>query len=200
MIKVPATKAGYVAMEALTASGINVNATLIFSKEQAISSAKAFEAGVKTYGKTVDTVISVFVSRIDRALDAGLAEKGIATGLAGVYNAAGIYNAIEALNVPGCRTLFASTGVKGDDLRPSYYVEELLASNSVNTAPIATIDAFVAADTRNVKLPIAQEKIDLLFESIAKAGIGFDQVLEQQIADGLEAFKIAFQEILDELE
>ncbi|MEA3372972.1 MAG: transaldolase [Campylobacterota bacterium] len=200
MIKVPATKAGYVAMEALTAEGINVNATLIFSKEQALACAKAFEAGVNTYGNSVNTVISVFVSRIDRALDADLAEKGIPTGLAGVYNAAGIYNAIEAMQIPGCRTLFASTGVKGDDLRPSYYVEELLAPNSVNTAPVATIGAFVSANVREVKLPIAQEKIDALFVSIEKEGIGFDAVIEQQISDGLEAFKEAFQEILDELE
>ncbi len=200
MIKVPATEAGYVAMEILTGEGINVNATLIFSKEQALSCAKAFEAGIKTYGKPVDTVISVFVSRIDRALDDKLAEHGIPRGLAGVYNAAGIYNAIEALNVSGCRTLFASTGVKGDRLRPSYYIEELLAPNSVNTAPIATIDAFVTANTRKAKLPITQKKIDALFESIGKTGIGFDVVIEQQIADGLEAFKEAFAEILNELE
>ena len=57
MIKVPATRAGYTAMEALSASGIPVNATLIFKKEQAIACAKAFESGVKTFGSKVDTVI-----------------------------------------------------------------------------------------------------------------------------------------------
>ena len=46
MIKVPATAAGYEAMEELVASGIAINATLIFSKEQALSCAKAFERGL----------------------------------------------------------------------------------------------------------------------------------------------------------
>ena len=200
MIKVPASPAGYEAMEALTAAGIPVNATLVFSKEQALSCAKAFAKGIAKNGKKVDTVISVFVSRIDRALDDVLQSHGVSAGLAGIYNAAVIYDAVEAMQVPGCRTLFASTGVKGDDLRPSYYVEELLARNSVNTAPIATIDAFVASNEREVKLPIAVEKTEALFKAIEQAGVDFDAVVAKQIEDGLEAFKEAFQEILDELE
>ncbi len=200
MIKVPATDAGYTAMKGLVSEGINVNATLIFSKEQAISCAKAFDEGMKQYGEPVDTVISVFVSRIDRALDAQLGELGLPTGLAGVYNAASIYNAIEAMNVAGCRTLFASTGVKGDDLRPSYYIEELLAPNSVNTAPIDTIKAYVDVGGSSVKLPIDQTLIDAFFEKLDNNGIDFEQVVTRQINDGLEAFKVAFQEILDELE
>lgn len=200
MIKVPATEAGYVAMKALVSEGIAVNATLIFSKEQALSCAEAFEAGQKESGSSVDTVISVFVSRIDRALDALLIEKGIAPALAGNYNAAAIYNAIEAKAVPRCRTLFASTGVKGDALRPSYYIDELLAANAVNTAPIETIDAFVKGGDKMVKLPIAVDAIDAHFQKIKDAGIDFDAVVAKQIHDGLEAFKEAFKEILSELE
>ncbi len=200
MIKVPATEAGYVAMKALVSEGIAVNATLIFSKEQALSCAEAFEAGQKEGGSSVDTVISVFVSRIDRALDAALIEKGIAPALAGNYNAAAIYNAIEAKAVPRCRTLFASTGVKGDTLRPSYYVDELLAANAVNTAPIETIDAFVKGGDKMVKLPIEADVISAHFEKIKEAGIDFDAVVAKQIHDGLEAFKEAFKEILSELE
>ena len=62
--------------------------------------------------KAVDTVISVFVSRIDRAIDEGLKAQGVQIGLMGILNAAEIYNEVEALNVPKCRVLFASTGVK----------------------------------------------------------------------------------------
>ncbi|MBU0631776.1 transaldolase [bacterium] len=199
MIKVPATGAGYEAMEELVASGIAVNATLIFSKQQAVSCAKAFEQGIQKSGKSVDTVISIFVSRIDRALDDILKSKGIATSLAGVYNAADIYAAIEALHVSRCRTLFASTGVKGDNLRASYYVDELLAYNSVNTAPIDTIKAYVKGGDKTAKLPIASEKIKQLFKEIKDAGIDFDEVVDHQIADGLEAFKVAFKEIMENL-
>jgi len=199
MIKVPATEAGYLAMEALVSGGIPVNATLVFSKEQAVNCVRAFEKGIENYGKKVDTVVSVFVSRIDRALDDTLRHHGLPAGLAGIYNAAAIYDAVEAMQVPGCRTLFASTGVKGDDLRPSYYVEELLARNSVNTAPLATVDAFVASRSRDVKLPIDAKVIEKLFASIEKAGIDFDDVVANQIENGLDAFKTAFKAILDEL-
>ncbi len=200
MIKVPATEAGYVAMKTLVGDGIAVNATLIFSKEQALSSAEAFDAGQKESGTSVDTVISVFVSRIDRAMDAELSEKGIAPALAGNYNAAAIYSAIEAKGVPRCRTLFASTGVKGDDLRPSYYIDELLAAHSVNTAPVETIDAFVKGGDKVIKLPIDAAIIDAHFAKIKEAGIDFDAVVAKQISDGLDAFKEAFREILSELE
>ncbi len=200
MIKVPATKAGYVAMKTLVSDGIAVNATLIFSKAQALLCAEAFEAGQKEGGASVDTVISVFVSRIDRAMDAVLIEKGLTPALAGNYNAAAIYNAIEAKGVVRCRTLFASTGVKGDDLRPSYYIDELLAAHSVNTAPVETIDAFVKGGDKMVKLPIDDMIINAHFQKIEDAGIDFDAVVTKQIDDGLEAFKEAFREILSELE
>ncbi len=199
MIKVPATPAGYEAMEVLVAASIPINATLIFSKEQALSCAQAFERGLAGSKKSVDTVISVFVSRIDRALDGILASKGLPIALAGNYNAAAIYNAIEALHVSRCRTLFASTGVKGDSLRASYYVDELLAYNSVNTAPVETIKAYIAGAERNAKLPISEEKIVAFFKTIQEAGIDFDAVVTGQIKDGLEAFKVAFTEILESL-
>ena len=200
MIKVPATQAGYIAMKELVKEGIPINATLIFNKTQALACAISFEKGQKEGNTSVDTVISVFVSRIDRALDTLLSEKGIPTALAGVYNAAAIYSAIEEKNVARCRTLFASTGVKGDDLRPSYYIDELLAANAVNTAPVETIAAFVEGGDKKVKLPIDSAIIEAHFKKIADAGIDFDALLQQQIDDGLEAFKDAFREILSELE
>lgn len=199
MIKVPATEAGYVAMEALSAEGIPVNATLIFKKSQALACLQAFEAGVKKHGSKVDTVISIFVSRVDRALDAKLADAGIETALAGIYNSASIYNAIEEKGVLGCRTLFASTGVKDDSLPAHYYIEKLLAENSVNTAPIETIDAYVVNGAKEKALPISQDVIDAHFEKIKSAGIDIEAVLDKQIVDGLDAFKDAFSEILDSL-
>ncbi len=199
MIKVPATDAGYIAMEELIAVGIPVNATLIFKKEQALSCAAAFTRGITKAGKSVDSVISIFVSRIDRAIDAILQEKGVPTALTGIYNTALIYEAIEALEVPRCRALFASTGVKDDSLPPYYYVEQLLAYNTVNTAPIATIKAFDKDAKKDKALPISAEVIESHFKNIQAAGINLDEVLNKQIEDGLEAFKDAFKEILEAL-
>lgn len=199
MIKIPATKAGYIAMQELTSNGIPVNATLIFKKEQAESCAKAFEAGVKKYGSKVDTVISVFVSRVDRALDAQLAENGMDVALSGIYNSADIYSQIQSMNVEGCRTLFASTGVKDDSLPAHYYIEKLLAYNSVNTAPIDTIKAFDENGVKDSILPISAKITQEHFSKIKSLGIDFDAVLDKQVSDGLEAFKDAFKDILESL-
>ena len=200
MIKVPATEAGYTAMEMLVGEGIAVNATLVFSKAQALACANAFAKGLESGGQPVKTVISVFVSRFDRLLDATLEAKGIAPALTGIYNAADIYAAVEAAGVEGCRTLFASTGVKGEGLRPSYYVDELLAPNSVNTAPIATIEAFVEHGATQAKLPIDPETIAAHFARLTEAGIDISAVSEQLMKEGLEAFKTAFAEILAAVE
>jgi len=199
MIKVPATDAGYVAMEELVACGIAVNATLIFTKDQAISCAKAFEAGAKRGNGAVDTVISVFVSRVDRAIDDKLEKAGVDVALSGIYNSADIYNAVEKLGIEKCRTLFASTGVKDDSLPPHYYIENLLAYNSVNTAPLDTIEAYVSMGVKEKALPISDEIINEHFSKVKDTGINIDEVYEKQIADGLQAFKDAFQDILENL-
>lgn len=199
MIKVPATDAGYIAMEELTSCGIPVNATLIFKKQQAISCANAFSAGVKKNGSKVDTVISIFVSRIDRALDSELSKKGISESLSGIYNSADIYNKIQEMKVDGCRALFASTGVKGDSLATHYYIDKLLAYNSVNTAPIDTIKAFHKDGEKQKCLPISNEVISKHFEQLKEAGIDFEAVLDKQVSDGLVAFEEAFQDILESL-
>lgn len=198
MIKVPATEAGYQAMEALASEGIAVNATLVFSVDQALKCAEAFAKASKK--ASVDTVISVFVSRIDRAVDEVLRSNGVTTGLSGIMNAADIYNRVEALKVPKCRVLFASTGVKGDEFRASYYIDELLAPNSVNTAPIATIDAYVAGNDKSLKLPLASSVIVSHQQKVIQAGVDMDRVIDEQIREGLEAFKVAFTEILNALE
>ncbi|MDD3770419.1 MAG: transaldolase [Sulfuricurvum sp.] len=200
MIKVPATEAGYAAMEALASRGIPVNATLIFSVAQALACVRAFERAAAKASETVDTVISVFVSRIDRAIDGTLASKEVAQGLTGIMNAADIYNRVEALGVPKCRVLFASTGVKGEDMRPSYYVDELLAPGSVNTAPVATIEAYVRGGDRTMKLPLTESTILEHMNAVAAAGISMETIIDEQIREGLEAFKIAFNEILSALE
>lgn len=198
MIKVPATEAGYIAMETLVSEGIPVNATLIFSAEQALKCAKAFQNG--SVKASVDTVISVFVSRVDRAIDEIIREKGVQTGLMGILNAADIYNRVEALKIPKCRVLFASTGVKGSEFRASYYIDELLAPNSVNTAPIGTIEAFIARGDRTMKLPVSDQRIVEHKRAVRDAGIVMEEVIQTQIDEGLEAFKIAFNDIINALE
>ncbi|MEO1958524.1 MAG: transaldolase family protein, partial [Nautiliaceae bacterium] len=108
MIKIPANEAGYKAMEELAKRGININATLVFSPNQAMRSLEAISKGPRT----IDGVISVFVSRFDRKLNPLLARQNLAKDRVGFFNAIKIYNQIEAAGYPNIRALFASTGVK----------------------------------------------------------------------------------------
>ncbi len=204
MIKVPATEAGFPAMTRLMAEGIDVNATLIFSPMQALRTLDAMQEGLtirRAKGeKPIRGVLSVFVSRFDRMLDAKLTEKGLAPGRVGIMNAAAIYNLVESRNEAALRTLFASTGVKGDAYEADYYIKELMASHSVDTAPLATIEAFEADPDHRPRLPIDGEAIAQFFRLVEEAGIDMNEVYETLLREGLESFKASFAGMLAHLE
>lgn len=200
MVKVPATEAGYTAMKELLSSGISVNATLIFSPEQAQKCVEAMKEGIALTDANVHGVISVFVSRFDRMLDGKLEAAGVEVAKVGNYNAAKIYNMIESHNVPQIRTLFASTGVKGDSLPADYYIRELLAARSVNTAPLATIEYYIKEAATPAPLPIDGAHIENYLEEVAKAGICMDEVYGTLLNDGLVAFEEAFAQMLQSIE
>lgn len=199
MIKVPATEAGYEAMKELTSHGIHVNATLIFSPEQAIKCAKALDEGIKASNKDIKAVISVFVSRFDRMCDPELRAKGLATGKLGIVNAAKCYHEVEKFENKNIRTLFASTGVKGDDLEPSYYVDNLLYPNSVNTAPLATIDEWVENGKKEPSEIILENECDEFFKELKDNKVELNKVYNKLLSDGLEAFKESFKDLLGRL-
>ena len=203
MVKVPATEAGYDAMKELLSNGISVNATLIFSPKQAQKCLKAMKKGLDNFevsgGGRCEAVISVFVSRFDRLLDSDLEKEGLDVAKTGIYNAAKIYNLVEANHTPSVRTLFASTGVKGDDLPADYYMRELLAPHSVNTAPLATIEAYIATEASAPKLPMDDTVLNGYFTKLLDNGFDMNEVYTQLLKEGLEAFEKAFQEMLDTL-
>ncbi|MGE4457180.1 MAG: transaldolase [Arcobacteraceae bacterium] len=199
MIKVPATEAGYGAMRELTHMGINVNATLIFSVVQAVECAKALDAGIKQSEANPKAVISVFVSRFDRACDELCKTKGLETAKLGIVNATKCYHEIEKFANPNIRTLFASTGVKGDDLPKSYYIDTLIYPNSVNTAPLDTIKAFITNGTKEQTNLTTDEACDVYFKLLNDNGIDVEATSQKLLNDGLEAFKISFAQMLNKL-
>jgi len=196
MIKVPATNAGYEAMEELTSLGINVNATLIFSKEQAINCAKSLNSGIIKSGKDTKGVISVFVSRFDRTLDNMLKNKDLETSKVGIMNAIKCYHEVEKFQNNNIRTLFASTGVKGDILIPSYYIDNLIYKNTINTAPLATINSWIENGSKIESKSISEKECDQYFEKLLKRNIDIDKVSKQLLEEGLSAFKSSFKELL----
>ncbi|CAA6813937.1 MAG: Transaldolase (EC [uncultured Sulfurovum sp.] len=203
MVKVPATQAGYEAMTELMSEGISVNATLVFSPKQATQCFKAMTKGIakgSKYGACrVEGVISVFVSRFDRALDTELEQAGIDPAKTGIYNAAKIYNMIEGNEVPNIRALFASTGVKGDSLDANYYIKGLMAAHSVNTAPLATIEAHIATSDSAEALPLDQALINGYFMNLEDNGFDMDKIYKQLLDEGLVAFEQSFKKMLDQI-
>ncbi|MFH1282162.1 MAG: transaldolase [bacterium] len=75
MIKIPATEAGLRAAQELTANGVNVNVTLIFSVDQYVKAFKSYVEGLEKRilngldVQNICSVASIFVSRLDTAVD-----------------------------------------------------------------------------------------------------------------------------------
>ena len=199
MIKIPATEAGYGAMEHLTSLGINVNATLVFSPLQAKKCAEALNRGIKKSAKDTKGVVSVFVSRFDRMLDSKLKEKDLPTGKTGIINATACYHEVTKNNETNVRTLFASTGVKGDDLPPSYYIDELIFPNSVNTAPLGTIKEWIKDGKKVESKILSQAECVEYFDKLKAHGIDINDAYKVLLQDGLSAFKVSFEELLSKV-
>ncbi|MFW2379664.1 transaldolase [Aliarcobacter butzleri] len=199
MIKIPATDAGYIAMRELTSRGINVNATLIFSPQQAIKCAQALDEGIKDSNKDIKAVISVFVSRFDRLMDNDLSNKGLQKSKLGIINATKCYYEVTKFENSNIRTLFASTGVKGNELNPSYYIDNLIYPNSVNTAPLATIEDWLTDGKKEQTAIMSETDCDKYFELLKDKGIKMEEVYEKLLADGLESFKNSFKDLLSKL-
>ncbi|WP_299546235.1 transaldolase [uncultured Helicobacter sp.] len=204
MIKIPATKAGFSVMEELIAQGISVNATLVFHKTQVISCMEAFKKGYEKLKQTSKkelkdlprAVVSIFVSRFDRKCDSILKEHGIPSATLGIKNAQYLYHTLNSYGLPGVRALFASTGVKGDDLEPAYYIKELYHPYAINTAPLSAISAFNEAS--EAYLPSIEELEEFL-KNVEEAGIHLESISKELLEQGLNDFKAAFSKILESL-
>ena len=106
---------------------------------------------------------------------------------------------IEDAKQSNIRALFASTGVKGDAYPSAYYITELLMPNSINTAPLDTIKAFVDTKICTVAKRPTSSEIDSFFEELKSNGIDMDSIAQELLHNGLKAFKVAFKEILESL-
>lgn len=216
MIKVPATPAGIPAIERLIGAGVNVNATLIFSVEAYEAVASAYVAGVEKLAASggdpasVASVASIFVSRIDSALDGAVAERG-APHLAGkvaVDNSRLAYRSFkrifsgprwERLSALGARVqrpLWASTGTKNPDYPDTLYVDTLIGPDTVNTVPPATLNAFLM---RGKVARTVESDVDGAVSRLAELrelGIDLGAVMDKLLAEGVKSFADAFDSLL----
>jgi transaldolase len=199
MIKIPATTAGIKAMKSLTLLGININATLVFSPIQAKQCAKVLNEGIKQSGKDTKAVISVFVSRFDRILDNILINFKLEPYKIGIVNATKCYYEIERFNNKNIRTLFASTGVKNDQIKPSYYIDNLIFPHTVNTAPLNTIKSWEENGIHTQSKILDENKCDEYFNVLKEKDININEIYDKLLKDGLSAFKVSFEKILNKV-
>ena len=218
MIKIPATKEGLRPIAETLAAGISVNVTLIFSLTRYREVINAYMLGLEQAlenGKglsTIHSVASFFVSRVDTEIDARLEAAGgdavQLKGKAGLANARLAYEVFEEmfsserwarLQAHGAnvqRPLWASTGVKDPSLPDTLYVTGLVAPNTVNTMPEATLNA--VADhgevTGNTIVPNYSESNNVL--DAISVHVSYPEVVEKLEVEGLSKFDVSWEELL----
>ena len=217
LIKVPGTEPGIESVRQLTAQGISINVTLLFSVERYHEIASAYVAGMAerlAAGKPVtgiQSVASFFVSRIDTKVDALLPEGSALRGQTAVANAklayADVYQAIfdhderwqavEAAGGARQRPLWASTSTKNPDYPSCIYVDELIGPDTVNTLPPATLEAFRDHGETERSVDRGVDKAERTLAALEAEGISIREVTELLLQQGLASFDASYRSLLD---
>jgi transaldolase len=148
MMKVPATPAGIDALEELSAAGITLNVTLMFTERQYEAARDAIWRGAQRYGRysKFKSVYSIFVSRVDVYTEQHVPQLApAAQGLVGIVGAKRIWAQNQQFwrdkKLPLSQEIvFASTGTKKPSDPPWKYVAAF-AGSDIETNPPATNDA-----------------------------------------------------------
>ncbi len=148
MMKVPATPAGIDALEELSAAGITLNVTLMFTLPQYRAARDAIWRGAQRYGRfgKFKSVYSIFVSRVDVYTEQHVPQLSpAAQGLVGIVGAKRIWIENQQFwrdkKLPLDQELvFASTGTKKPSDPPWKYAAAL-AGSDIETNPPATNEA-----------------------------------------------------------
>ncbi|MBK0379790.1 transaldolase [Mucilaginibacter segetis] len=220
MIKIPGTKPGLPAIQQSIAAGININVTLLFGLPRYEEVTDAYISGLEervAKGESIENIASVasfFLSRIDVMVDPMLDEKGLGdlkgeVAIASAKKAYEIYKRVfnserwkklEAKGARPQRLLWASTSSKNPDFKDTKYVEALIGPDTVDTAPLETIEAFrdhgVAANTLEEGMDKATETL----EKLKQAGINIDEITQKLEDEGIEKFNKPFEKLLKAIE
>lgn len=224
MIKIPGTQAGLAAITHCLARGINVNVTLLFSVSRYREVIDAFASGLEqrsAAGLPIDRVHSVasfFVSRVDGqtnpVITAAGPEAASLLHQMAIANAVAAYEvfgqslltprwqALAALGAKAQRPLWASTSTKDPSLSDVYYVEALIAPDTVNTLPPDTFRAYADHGDPHVRITPAAER--RAAETLAGYdALGAGTLAERTAfleADGVEKFSASWHSLIDSVE
>jgi transaldolase len=219
-IKIPATVEGLPAISQALAEGISVNVTLIFSLQRYAAVVEAWLDGLERRRAAggslegLESVASFFVSRVDTEIDKrldkiGTPEAAALRGKAAVANARLAYKHFEemlatdrwarlaAAGAQPQRPLWASTGVKDPAYPDTLYVTELVAPNTVNTMPEATLEAVydhgeIPSDSIRGHYDEAQGVLDAL----AAVGVDYHDVVQVLEDEGVAKFEASWTDLI----
>src|SRR6202008_3531763 len=211
LIKIPGTKEGLPAIEEAIFSGIPVNVTLLFSREQYVGVAEAFLRGIERrveagLNPNVGSVASVFVSRWDAAVanktpDELHNQLGIAIAKR-TYKAARAllssprWTRIYNLGARPQRLLWASTGTKDPKASDILYIKSLAAPFTVNTMPEGTLKALAAHTELGELLPADGGDCEEGISRFTKAGIDVDALATQIQDEGADSFVKSWNDLM----
>lgn len=212
LIKIPGTEEGIAAIEEAIFSGIPVNVTLLFSREQYVAAAEAFLRGIERrveagLNPNVGSVASVFVSRWDSAVANKTPEElhnqlGIAIAKR-TYKAARAllssprWTRIYNLGARPQRLLWASTGTKDQKASDILYIKSLAAPFTVNTMPEGTLKALAAHTELGELLPADGGNCEVILAQFANAGIDVDALAVQLQNEGADSFVKSWDDLMN---
>lgn len=201
MIKIPATKAGLTAIEELTAAGLSINVTLIFSLERYKAVLEAYLSGLEQADSpaTIHSVASFFISRLDAAIDSQVDQK--LQGKTAIALGTQAYELLketaqserwQTLGRAGAhlqRLLWASTGVKNENYPNTMYVDGLPAAGTVITLPPDTLSAVIERGSASVgSQSISKAQAAETLDQLAANGVDINKITTQLERDGIEQF------------
>ena len=230
MVKIPGTSEGISAIRACLAEGININITLLFSVArhrevmEAYLSAMEQRVAARQPADRIRSIASFFVSRVDTLVDRKLdtmASGGpeerrprarALRGKIGIANARLAYEAFEqtfagarwaALAAKGVRRqrpLWASTSTKDKAYPPLYYVEALVAPDSVDTMPPETYALYRKEGKPQVRIHDDLAGAREAFRELAALGIEASAVADELEKEGEQKFVASFEQVVKAVE
>ncbi len=220
MVKVPATEAGVTATEQLIAEGVNVNVTLLFSPQRYEQIARAYIRGLERRAENGDdlsrqrSVASFFISRIDTKVDGRIDRSGsdslaplrgrAALSVGGVtymrFQSIFDEKPFAELQRQGARLqrlLWASTGTKDPAYSDVKYVEGLIASDTINTLPPKTIDAFRDHGDASNSIEQGLGEAPAVLRQLEGDGISMESIYNELEQEGVQAFIDSYDSLLE---
>ena len=210
-IKIPGTKEGLPAIEESIFAGIPINVTLLFSREQYVAAASAYQRGIERriaagLNPQVGSVASMFISRWDVAM-AGKVPEALKNRL-GIAVSGRIYKAYldllrshqsqRILNAGARdqRLLWASTGTKDPKASDTLYIKALATPFTVNTMPEGTLKAFADHGELGPIMSADGGDCEKVLEQFAKAGVDVDSLADQLQDEGAKSFVKSWNELM----